>query len=178
MLTYIDKQAIADDSGKIFQNYFVPFICLLKCADFSNNTSWAASNGALAQCNSIMRNLVKVPFVSFNNFLKKFGFKWDVESERFFVIGYERERGRRITLEGLDIFEESKKNDAVSALMTRISENPEILCREYLTNRACLILQTMSKSIAESSDIFGTATLDDILLDYIDKLPKREDIDF
>ena len=174
MLSYIEKKTISNDSGNIFQNYFVPFICLLKCAEFSNNTSYASSYGALEQCEFIMKNFVKVSIESFNNFLERFGFIWDAKSKKFLKTGFYRDR--EITLEGLDIFDDVKRNVAVSAILASIHKNHEILSTKYLSTRANFILCSISKCIAESSEIFGTVTLDDILLEYVDKLPERQDI--
>ena len=176
MLSYIENKTISNDPGNIFQNYFVPFICLLKCAEFSGNSLWAASYGAFDQCNHIIKNLVKVPIASFNKFLERFGFLWDTESKKFFKTDFYRDC--EITLEGLDIFDDIKKNDAISALLIPIRKNSEILSSKYLSSRASLILNNISNCIRESPNIFGVATLDDILLEYIDRLPEKQDTDF
>jgi hypothetical protein len=173
MLSYIEKRTITNDPGKIFQNYFIPFLCLLKCASFSGNTRWASSYGASAQCEFIIKNLVKVPIESFNDFLIRFGFTWDVESERFFIKQFYK--NNEITLEDLDMFDESEENVAVSALLNPIHKNNDILFTEYISHRATLILSAISKRINEKADIFGNRTLDDILLEYVDEIPKKQD---
>ena len=81
-----------------------------------------------------------------------------------------------IDITSCNIFDDVKNNVAVSTILASIHKNHEILSTKYLSTRANFILCSMSKCIAESSEIFGTATLDDILLEYVDKLPERQDI--
>ena len=176
MLSYIEKRTITNDCGKIFQNYFVPFLCLLKCASFSGNTSWASSHGAEAQCRFIIDNLVKVPIDSFNNFLDRFGFGWDTMTKKFIVCPFYRDDG--ISLEDLDISDKSKENVAVSVLVASIHKDREPLSTRYLSSRACLLLSIISKQVDDASDIFGKKKLDDILLEYIDDLPKKQSSSF
>jgi hypothetical protein len=176
MLSYIEKRTISNDCGKIFQNYFVPFLCLLKCASFSGNTSWASSYGAWEQCEFIIKNFVKVPINSFNDFMDRFGFRWDSVTRKFIVSPFYRDY--EITLEDLDISDESKKNVAVSTLLDRIHKNSEILSTRYLSSRATLILSVISIHMNETSNIFGNNTLDDILLEYVDVLPKKQSVGF